>query len=334
MAERGVRRGLELMRSRRLMNRPGLYSLANVAGVKIGKLSAGDIAFMLGPRLNAAGRLTTALDSLNLLLCEQMNEAGLLSQNLDNQNRERQEMTRRTQEDAIQMIRAKGTDAILFAFHESYNPGIVGLVASRLVETFYRPAIVGSVDGEYTRASCRSIPEFHITEALDQCSSLLVRHGGHALAAGFTIHNDNIPALMEKLSAIATQQLAERELRPILRADQEIPLGKLRSDYVDTVLHYLDSLQPTGQGNPEAVFISRDLELVRAWTVGSEKQHLRMTVRAGSVTFDAIAFRQGYRAEEMPKQLDILYGFELNEYNGRVSLQLNVRDFRPSGMQE
>ena len=327
-----VRRGLEIMRVRKLQNRPGLYSLANVARVKVPQISAGDIAFILGPRLNAAGRLHTALDSLNLLLSESIDEAGLLSQGLDNQNRERQELTRKMQEAAIQKIQAGKVDSILFAFEESFNPGVVGLVASRLVDTYYRPAVVGHLDGEFARASCRSIPEFHITGALDQCSYLLVRHGGHALAAGFTVHRDNVEELMRRLSEIAARELSALDLRPILHADHEIPLEKLRSEYVENLLRHLDQLQPTGQGNPEAVFVSRDLEVVRAWNVGAEKQHLRLSVRAGSITFDGIAFRQGYRLADMPRRIDLLYGFELNEYNGRVSLQLNVRDFKEAGL--
>lgn len=326
-----VRRGLALMRARGSQNRVGLYSLANVAGVKVPRVSAGDIGFILGPRLNAAGRMDTATAALNLLLSEDLSEAGLLSQNLDNQNRDRQELTRRTQEEAIQRMEPGSADHILFAFDEHYNSGIVGLVASRLVDAFYRPAVVGSIDGEYTRASCRSIPEFHITRALDDCRDLLVRHGGHALAAGFTVHNDNLPELTRRLREISGQQLGNRELRPALRIDCEIPLARMRPDYVETIIRYLDQLQPTGQGNPEAVFVSRDLEVSRVWAVGADKNHLRMTVKAGNVTFDGIAFRQGSRAAEAAGRIDLVYGLELNEYNGRTSLQLNIRDFKPSG---
>jgi single-stranded-DNA-specific exonuclease len=329
-----VRKGLQTMRVRMMQARPGLYSLANVARVKVPKISAVDIAFMLGPRLNAAGRLKTALDSLNLLLVESIEEAGLLSQNLDNQNRERQELTRKTLDEVVRLIQAQDMAEIVFAFGKEYNSGIVGLVASRLVETYYRPAIVGQEEDGFTRASCRSIPEFHITRALDECADLLERHGGHALAAGFTARSENIPALMTRLRGIAARELAGLDLRPVLRADLEIPLAKFRGDYVETVLNYLDMLQPTGQGNPEAVFISRNLEVVRSWTVGAEKQHLRLKVRAGNILYDAIAFRQGHLLETMPKSIDIVYILEKNEYNGVESLQLNVRDIRPAGEQE
>lgn len=324
-----VQRGLEVMRQCTADSRPGLLSLANLARLKIDRVTAGDIAFILGPRLNAAGRVNTARDSLDLLMCDNMQDAGLLSQNLDNQNRERQEMTRKTQERAIETFQSSGIGPILFTFHQDYSSGIVGLVASRLVETYYRPAIVGHIEGEYTRASCRSIPEFHITEALDQCSSLLVRHGGHALAAGFTVHNDNVPALVEQLSAIAADKLSSQELCPVLYADRELNLSEIPSKQLLTFIGYLDRLEPTGQGNPEATFISRDLEVINAWTVGAEKQHLRVKIKAGREIFDAIAFRQGHWVNAMPKRIDMLYKCERNEYNGQVSLQLNVRDFRP-----
>lgn len=324
-----VRRGLQLMRTGR---RPGLLSLSNVAGINYPRASAGDIAFLLGPRLNAAGRLDTAMDSLRLLMCEDIMQAGMLAQQLDNQNRQRQEITVQMQKEALQHVEEYGADALLFAFSPGFNSGIVGLVASRLVDVFYRPAIVGFEDEKngVTRASCRSIPEFHITQALDQCSELLVRHGGHALAAGFTVTNENRPELVRRLREIANAQLDGKELRPALRADLEIPLRDLRPDF----LPYLDMLQPTGQDNPEAVFVSRNLQITKTRKVGSEGQHLRLTVSDRGIVYDGIAFRQGHRADDLPARVDMMYVFERNEFNGRVSLQLNVRDFRASGTQD
>ena len=321
-----VRRGLQRIRSG---GRAGLNSLAGVAGIRIPQVGAGDIAFMLGPRLNAAGRLDTAMDSLRLLMCEDIMLAGMLAQQLDDQNRKRQEITQQTQKDAIRQAEEFGVDEILFAFSNEYNPGIVGLAASRLVDSFYRPAIVGYDDVEHgvTRASCRSIPEFHITQALDQCQDLLVRHGGHALAAGFTVKNENRPELIRRLHEIAKKELSGKDLKPALRADLDIPLFELRPDF----LPYLDMLQPTGQANPEAVFVSRNLKVLHSKKVGSEGQHLRLTVSDGRITYDGIAFRQGYRGDNFPARVDLMYVFERNEFNGRVSLQLNVRDFKASG---
>jgi single-stranded-DNA-specific exonuclease len=263
-------------------------------------------------------------------MCEDLMQAGMLAQQLDNQNRHRQEMTQQMQKEALRQAEEFGADGLLFAFSPEFNPGIVGLVASRLVDSYYRPAIVGFVDekNDVTRASCRSIPEFHITGALDQCKDLLVRHGGHALAAGFTVKNDNRPELLRRLREIALEKLGGQELTPSLRADQEIPLAKLHPDF----LRYLDMLQPTGQANAEAIFISRNLQITRSRKVGAEGQHLRLTVSDGRITYDGIAFRQGHRAENLPPRVDMMYVFERNEFNGKVTLQLNVRDFKASGL--
>jgi single-stranded-DNA-specific exonuclease len=319
-----VQRGLRQMH---MGMRPGLSSLASMAGLKREQICSGDIGFVLGPRLNAAGRLETALNSLNLLLSEDTMECGMLSQQLDNQNRQRQGLTRSTQEEAERQAQAAGAKQILFAFSKEFNSGVVGLAASRLVDTYYRPAVVGEMGSEFTRASCRSIPEFHITQALDECRDLLVRHGGHALAAGFTVRNEHLSVLMEKLNSLAERDLNGRDLHPVLYADLEVPLIDLKPE----ILTYLEKLQPTGQNNPEAVFISRNLRVTKSNTVGAEKQHLRLVVSDGWITYDAIAFRQGHWAGRMPERVDLLYVYERNEYNGRVSMQLNVRDLKPAG---
>jgi len=214
--------------------------------------------------------------------------------------------------------------------HPDFNAGVVGLAASRLVETYYRPAIVGQQSDETTRCSCRSIPEFHITEALDQCADLLVRHGGHAAAAGFTVKNENLAELKERLGVIAREKLAEIELRPTLVADMEVPLHEMKSD----VLKYMEYLQPTGYGNPDAVFVSRNLQVKSSRTVGSDAKHIKMTLSDGRVTYDAIGFRLGHLQQSMPPKVDVMYTFEVNEFNGRTSLQLNLKDVKASGLDE
>src|SRR5581483_11482415 len=175
-----VRKGLKQIRETK---RQGLFSLANVAEMVIGKTTAGQIGFVLGPRLNAAGRLESALASFELLTTADFMRAGQLAQQLDVQNRQRQTITRAMQEQAESIAMSEDPEAyLLFAAHEEFNPGVVGLAASRLMETHYRPAVVAAKGPDETRGSCRSIPEFHITDALDQCADLLVRHGGHAAA--------------------------------------------------------------------------------------------------------------------------------------------------------
>jgi single-stranded-DNA-specific exonuclease len=321
-----VKHGLEVIKTNQ---RQGLGSLMVVAGVKPEKISASDIGYTLGPRLNASGRLDSALASLNLLITNDVYVAGRLAQQLEVQNRERQRITKDIQEMAESLaLRDNDGTRLLFAAHPEFNPGVVGLAASRLSEAYYLPAIVAHQGETETRGSCRSIKEFHITEALDECQDLLVRHGGHAAAAGFTVENDKLPELEQRLKHLANEKLKDLDLRPTLVADAEIPLHDLKPE----LLPHLELIEPTGYGNRQPHFVSRDLfvDPHRTRTVGSDQSHLKMVVTDGLVTYDAIAFRQGYWIDRLPKKVDLLYTFEVNEFNGRRYLQLNVKDIKAS----
>ena len=218
---------------------------------------------------------------------------------------------------------------LLFAAHESFNPGVVGLAASRLTEVYYRPSVVAAKGAEETRGSCRSIPEFHITDALDQCKDLLVRHGGHAAAAGFTVKNVNLPELVSRLKSIAKDQLGGRDLRQTLSADMVVPLSQLNFD----VLKHLAYLEPTGYGNPDAVFVSRNVKVKSSRVVGADGKHLKLTLEdERGAAFDSIGFRLGHLQPKLPPRVDVLYNFEANEYNGRTSLQLNLKDVKAAGI--
>jgi single-stranded-DNA-specific exonuclease len=321
-----VTKGLQKIRETK---RQGLFSLAAVSDLALTNTTATSIGFILGPRLNAAGRLESALAAFELLITTDLRRAGELAQQLNMQNRQRQELTRKIQEDADSIVRASDPDApLLFAVHPDFNSGVVGLVAARLVETYYRPAVVGQVLGDATRCSCRSIPEFHITQALDQCKDLLIRHGGHAAAAGFSVRNENLLALKKRLNIIAEQQLGGRDLRQTLNADAEVPLKDLRPE----LLKQLDALQPTGYGNTEAVFVTRNARVTLNRAVGVEGRHLKLAVTDGNITFDAIGFRLGHLRDELGDNVDLLYTFESNEYNGRTNLQLNLKDVKPAGI--
>jgi single-stranded-DNA-specific exonuclease len=320
-----VRAGLRLSRKPK---RQGLRALIAVAGLTIARITATDIGFVLGPRLNAAGRLDTAKDALTLLTTDDVQIAGKLAQQLENQNRERQKITREIQSQAEQIALSYGEDPlVLFAAHPDFNAGVVGLAASRLAEQYYRPAIVACVNHETTRGSCRSIPEFHITAALDECTDLLVHHGGHAAAAGFTVKNDKLDELILRIREIADRQLSSYDLRPTLAADAEVTLKDLDL----ALLKSLDSLQPTGYGNPQALFVTRGLSVKYAKPVGKDGAHLKLAVTDGWVAIDAIAFKLAQRLERIPPKVDLMYTFELNEYNERQSFQLNVRDLKASG---
>ncbi|WP_322508449.1 single-stranded-DNA-specific exonuclease RecJ [Anaerolinea sp.] len=320
-----VRKGLEILKQ---SNREGILALARVAGLKLPSIESSHIGFILGPRLNAAGRVESAKAAVELLLARDLFQAGILAQQLDAQNRERQRLTQEVQERAIEIASAGKSDYLIMAFDPTFNPGVVGLAASRLVELYYRPAIVGQSeeDAGQTCASCRSIPEFHITRALDQCAELLERHGGHQAAAGFTVRNENLPVLQERLSSIAEQTLGNLDLIPSLHADMELPLSEIQPE----VLWDLRRLQPTGEGNPEAFFVSRGVQVKDARCVGARGEHLKLSLVDGRIVWDAIAFRQGHHIQNMPRFVDVLYTLEQNTYNGNTTLQLRVRDLKPA----
>ena len=321
-----VRKGLAKIRK---SPRQGLYSLAQVARVDISKCNAGNLGFQLGPRLNAAGRLESARIAYELLVANTAFEAGRLAQQLDTVNSERQDMTSEIRELAAESVLGDDPDAMLFfAADPRFNEGVVGLAASRLVESYYRPSIVAHQGEEFTVASCRSIPEFHITQALDQCADLLVRHGGHAAAAGFTVRNENVDALVARMRQIVADELGEMELLPELVIDREIKLENLEPKYIPGILEDLHKLEPTGRENPEPVFVARNVTVRSARTVGREGSHLKLFLQAGPYSYDGIAFRQGYWKDDLPEKVDIAFRFEVNEFRGRSTLQLNVKEIK------
>ncbi len=323
-----VREGLVRLRQG---NRPGLAALARLAGLNLADCNTGMIGFGLGPRLNAAGRIKSARTAFELLTTRDYHRAGELAQKLDSQNSQRQEETQKIRELAAARVLAQDPDALLFfAADPSFKEGVVGLAASRLAEAYYRPAIVAHQGEEFTVASCRSIEEFHITRALDECAHLLVRHGGHAAAAGFTVCNEKVPELVQQLTTIAARELAGVELTPVIDIDRKIRLEKLNGRYISMIFNDQHQLEPTGRGNPEPVFASYNLAVRQSRPVGKGNAHLKLTLQAGDTLYDAIAFQQGHWFAEMPDRVDIAYRFEENKYMGRVSLQLNVKDLHPA----
>jgi single-stranded-DNA-specific exonuclease len=320
-----VRRGLETLNE---PSRPGIQALMADAGLRRGEVDTTAIGFRLAPRLNAAGRIATAMLSYQLLTSRDPLETKKLAEQLGQLNQRRQELTEQTVAAAEAQVQADAPGAHLYlAASKDFLPGIVGLAASRLTEVYYRPSIVVELGSKESRGSCRSIPEFDITAALERCKGLLTRYGGHSAAAGFTVATDKLDTLRHRLQAIAAEQLADVELRPTLDVDIEIPL-----DEVDWSTHaLLRQLEPCGVGNPQPVLVSRDVEVRDCRAVGSEQKHLRLGLRDGrGVAWDAIAFRRGDLLGQLPGRLDVAYTLEINEWNEKRRLQLNVQDLRPA----
>ncbi len=316
-----VQRGLDVINA---AQRPGLAALMQLSGVAPGTVGTSTIGYRLGPRLNAAGRMGDASTALELLLAPDLSAALPLAHELESLNRERRELTRQVQEQARALALAVGEDTpLLFAASPDFPAGIVGLAAGRLSEEFYRPAIVVGVDGEFAKGSARSIPEFHITKALDDVAELLVRHGGHAAAAGFTIRAENLDRLRERLLALAQEQLAGIVLEPTLHADIKAPLSVLSWELQEA----LEQLSPFGCGNPVPVLVSRRVRVRDARAVGAEGRHLKLRVATeDGVCWDAIAFRQGEKLEQLSSHVDLAYNLERNDWKGHTNLQLKVLD--------
>lgn len=315
----------------RLLNRslrPGLAALMAQAAGNPTSVSAGTIGFTIGPRLNAAGRLDDALAAYKLLIADNPLEADQLAAQLELQNRERQKLTGEMVNTARQIIlETGGLQPIYFVRDSAFNPGVVGLAASRLTDEFYRPVLVAEEGAVFTKGSARSIAEFHITEALDQCAHLLERYGGHAAAAGFTLKNENVDDFKGLLQEIAGQQLDPSRLRPTLSVDGEVNLRGVTPALVEVI----SNLQPFGYGNPTPRFLSRRLLIRQIKAVGQDGHHLRLILHDGKQQWNAIAFRQGVWAKTLKfgDTIDAVYSLEFNEWNGQRSMQLNIKDLRP-----
>jgi single-stranded-DNA-specific exonuclease len=301
--------------------RPGLEALANVAGTKVEHFTAETLGFALGPRMNAAGRLKHANIALDLMLAEDTRTARVLAEELDALNRQRQEQTAEAYALAEELCGA-ADDPMTFVHSDQIHAGIVGLVAARLTERRNRPAIVLNRGPEESRASARSIPAFDIVSAIRKESGLLVRHGGHRAAAGFTVRNEHLDLLRDRLNNTAAELLDDAQRRPVIEIDAEAPLSALTSIEVKGLMRF----EPCGQGNQRPVLLSRGVRLVTAKPVGANGDHLRMTLRHDGVTWGGIAFRQG--DAETADEVDIVYSLK-QDWRGQRA-ELEVLDIVPS----
>ena len=308
--------------------RPGLIALKQVAQCPP-TLGAYEIGFQLAPRLNAAGRLETAEDSLRLLLARDLAEAMPLAQNLDSRNRERQKIERGIVEEVIGAVQAKfnpQTDFVIVEGQLLWHIGVVGIVASRVLQEFYRPTIIIGGEGGEWRGSGRSIAGFDLAAALRECDDLLLRHGGHAMAAGLSIAPDKVDALRQRLNEIARRRLRPEDLQPSLRIDAEVDLDEMNFE----MLAELDRLKPTGQGNPAVQFCARNLSHQRPLQrMGAQKQHVKMWVTDGMMTHEAVWWNGGEKSLPVEK-FDLAFAPQINHFNGKRTVQLKVLDWQPA----
>ena len=318
-----VRTGLAVMAR---TTRPGLRALMDVAGLGDGPLDADDIAFALAPRLNAAGRLDHARHALHILMERDADRARALAERLDRLNLQRRQLTLDAMERAAARLTDEDPTAPLTFLGDAEIPaGIVGLVAGRLAEDRHRPSFVYEEGPEFSRASCRSIPEFDIAAALRHCDDLLIRHGGHAMAAGFTARTADLPALKERLTALASEQLRDVELHARLEVDAQVPLERVGPAQVT----WLQRLGPFGAGNPAPMFVSTNLAVRDARRVGSDDAHLRLTLRGGGRNWPAIGFGLGAASCRAGDRVDAVWALKRDSYRG--SVELEIKDLAPAG---
>ena len=316
-----VKRGLELINN---TERLGLQEMMRGANLKPGNLDTESISWVLGPRLNAAGRLGDAATSYQLLLTQDPQEAASLASELEEKNAKRQRLTSELLERARERIIATGTDLpLLMTGDEDYPTGVIGLVAGRLSEEFYRPVILFKFGAETCRGSGRSIPEFNLMAALKDCRDLLTNFGGHTKAAGFSVPTTNLTQLQKRLLTLAEAQLAGLDLRPHIDIDAEVPL----SVFTGETFKQIQRLAPFGSGNPLPAFVSRHVEIVDQRQIGSHGEHLGLKLKQEGIVWNAIAFRFGNRAQETAAYLDIAYNLDIDRWNGGERLRLKLLDF-------
>ncbi|MCR4263482.1 MAG: single-stranded-DNA-specific exonuclease RecJ [Candidatus Roizmanbacteria bacterium] len=310
----------ELSRTKRI----GLAALLEICGLKNQKLDTYHVGFMIAPRINAAGRLAQGIEALQLLCTKSRKRALSLAQRLNDLNQERQVTMGSAFEHAQSAV--SGEHKLLFVSHESYHEGIIGLVAGNLAEKFYRPAIVVSIGKKLSKASARSIRGLNIIETIRLASDLLVDVGGHPMAAGFSVKTEHLVQLEEELHRLFNDHVPDSLLEKVLTADME-----LSPTHVSQKLYAsISRLKPYGVGNHEPVFVSYEVIVSDVRLIGREGSHLKLRIKNGKGSFEAIGFNMGHYYEQLSlkKSVGIAYSIMENEWNGVKSLQLKLRDIK------
>lgn len=308
----------------------GLRALLQVCQLN-STVTASDIAFRLAPRLNAVGRMADATEALELLLTDDQDVALRDALRLDSINRQRQQEQESIYCEALRKIDEEidlEQDRVIVLASPQWHLGIVGIVASKLLEKYHRPTILLVQEDDQLRGSARSIAGFDIAQALQQCSDLLLRHGGHAAAAGMTLEKDKLCVFRERLNLLAAESISPEDIAPQVRADAEVELFEIDAELVESLL----LLEPCGQGNPEPRFVARGVQVVDCQSVGSSNQHLKLYVAAEQHPVECIGFGMSGEARWLQRgsQVDICFTPEIDEYQGQHKLQLRLAAVRPA----
>lgn len=307
--------------------RPGLIALMESAGVDLQKVSSSDVAFRMAPRINAGGRLALASRGVQLLTTRRMDTAREIAEELNQDNIRRRELEIEIFQQADEMIRQQidfMNERAIVVCGEGWNPGVIGLAASRLVEKYKWPTILLSRDGDICVGSARSIPGVNIHEAMSTCRDLFIRFGGHAQAAGLTIEAKNVPEFKRRLSEAIREQAAPEAFIPTEEYDLELELSEMTEAFVDA----FSAMQPTGFGNPAPVFCVRGVHTTDVRTIGKDGAHLRMRLAQGSDMRSAIGFRMGDRAANLPEVIEAIITLSINVWQDKRSVQCELRQMQ------
>ena len=308
--------------------RPGLIALKKVANVSK-PVTVFNVGFHLGPRLNAAGRMDNPDAALNLLIAKDRYEADKAADTLDNYNRERREIERDISTQAVESVRQRfdpGEDFVIVEGNMEWHLGVIGIVASRVMREFYRPTFILASDGDGWKGSARSIEGFDLAEAMRSCDDLLNDHGGHAMAAGVSVKPGRLDAFRERINEIAKKTITPEMFQPPLKLDAGTDLSEL------TLLHIeeMSQLEPIGQGNPEIQLLVPELTLSSPiYRMGRDKQHAKFWVTDNQDASEVLAWK--LKPEDEPiDTFDIAVAPQINDFNGRRSVQLKLIDWRPA----
>lgn len=325
-----VKYGLDLLNK---TQRPGLNEIIKESGLKKGEIGTYEVGHIIAPRLNATGRLTSAMDSLRLLCTNNQQKAEEFAAKLGLTNKDRQDLTLQTTTHALTLV-DKETKIICIS-HETYNQGVIGLVAGKLAEQYYRPAIVISRGEKISKASARSISGFNIIEAIHKMDDLLIDAGGHPMAAGFTIETEKIIEFTKRIEDLGIKELTEEKLTRVLKIDCEVNFSDLKLDFYEKIHEF----EPFGFGNPEPVFMTQNVLVKDVRLVGRDADHLRLWVEQldgdspkFSPQFSSIGFRMGEFAKTIHPgdTISVVYTIALDTWNGTKKLQLKLKDLKTS----
>lgn len=323
-----VKKGLEVLNKTK---RIGLIKLMEAAKISNRKLDSWNIGFQIAPRLNAAGRMDHANTAFELLITKDESEASLLAENLNNKNIGRQETTENIFSQIVNEIESTEQDDKIIIVtskdDQHWNEGVIGLVAGRIAEKYYKPVLVITKTEDGYKGSGRSIDEFNIIEAVEKCADLLTKFGGHPAACGFSLLSENLEKFITKMKEVANEQMRDLVLRPKIEIEAELKLSEINED----LMMELNKFCPFGTGNDKPKFVSYEVMLVDIMNMGFDGQHIKLKIKNGSSNiFNAIGFGQTEKWKDLRigDKIDIVYYLETNEFNGRSEIQMKIIDIK------